>query len=60
MNSPAEKREGSVAVPSESTLELLESIAADRTVLDAWPEEERVRLHKAIASIFHREPKLRR
>ena len=42
------------------TLELLESIAADRTVLDQWPEDERVRLHKAIASIFHPEPKLRR
>nr|WP_246197254.1 SDR family oxidoreductase [Pseudoxanthomonas sacheonensis] len=41
-------------------LELLESIAADRTALDAWPEEERVRLHKAIASIYHPEPKLRR
>ena len=41
-------------------LDLLESIAADRTVLDQWPEEERVRLHKAIASIYHPEPKLRR
>ena len=60
MNSPAKKKEGSVAAPSESTLELLESIAADRTVLDHWPEEERARLHKAIASIYHPEPKLRR
>ena len=46
--------------PLADTLQLLESIAADRTVLDAWPEEERVRLHKAVASIFHPEPKLRR
>jgi len=46
--------------PIKTALELLESIAADRTVLDAWPEEERIRLHKAIASIYHPEPKLRR
>ena len=44
----------------DTLLELLESIAADRTVLDTWPEAERVRLHKAVASIFHPEPKLRR
>jgi len=41
-------------------LELLEAIAADRTVLDAWPSEDRARLHQAIASIYHPEPKLRR
>ncbi len=41
-------------------LDFLESIAADRTLLDAWPEAERVRLHQAIASIYHPEPKLRR
>ena len=57
MNSPAEKNSETAA---ESTLELLESIAADRTVLDGWPEAERVRLHQAIASIYHPEPKLRR
>ncbi len=44
----------------DQTLLLLESIAADRTVLDAWPETERARLHQAIASIYHPEPKLRR
>lgn len=41
-------------------LALLEAIAADRTVLDAWPEAERVRLHQAVAAIYHPEPKLRR
>ena len=41
-------------------LELLESIAADRTILDDCPDEDRARLHKAIASIYHPEPKLRR
>ena len=57
VNSPAEKNSETAA---ESTLELLESIAADRTVLDDWPEAERMRLHQAIASIYHPEPKLRR
>ncbi|MEF9979033.1 MAG: SDR family oxidoreductase [Thermomonas sp.] len=45
---------------AHDTLALLEAIAADRTVLDAWPAEERTRLHQAIASIYHPEPKLRR
>jgi NAD(P)-dependent dehydrogenase (short-subunit alcohol dehydrogenase family) len=43
-----------------SALDLLEVIAADRTVLDAWPADERKRLHQAIATIYHPEPKLRR
>ena len=60
MNSSADKRSDSSTDPAHEALELLESIATDRTVLDAWPEEERVRLHKAIASIYHPEPKLRR
>ena len=41
-------------------LALLEAIAADRTVLDTWPAAQRTRLHQAIASIYHPEPKLRR
>ncbi len=45
---------------TDATLALLEAIAADRTVLDGWPDEQRERLHKAVASIYHPEPKLRR
>ena len=60
MNSSADKKNDAPNVPAQDTLELLESIAADRTVLDQWPEAERVRLHQAIASIYHPEPKLRR
>jgi NAD(P)-dependent dehydrogenase (short-subunit alcohol dehydrogenase family) len=41
-------------------LDLLGSIAADRTVLDAWPADDRARLHQAVAAIYHPEPKLRR
>ncbi len=60
MNSSADKKNDFPSVPAQDALELLESIATDRTVLDAWPEAERVRLHRAIASIYHPEPKLRR
>ena len=52
--------EADAASGQHLALELLEAIAADRTVLDAWPSEERARLHQAIASIYHPEPKLRR
>ncbi len=41
-------------------LEWLESIAADRTLLDGCPDEERARLHRAIAAIYLPDPKLRR
>ena len=60
MTSSTDKKKDSPGVPAQDALELLESIATDRTVLDTWPEAERVRLHQAIASIYHPEPKLRR
>ena len=52
--------DGDATSGQHRALELLEAIAADRTVLDAWPTEERARLHQAIATIYHPEPKLRR
>lgn len=45
---------------TDATLTLLEAIAEDRTVLDDWPDETRARLLRAVASIYHPEPKLRR
>ena len=48
------------AAEPHGVLDLLESIAADRTLLDAWPADARARLHQAVASIYHPEPKLRR
>jgi NAD(P)-dependent dehydrogenase (short-subunit alcohol dehydrogenase family) len=60
VTSSTDKKKDSPGVPAQDALELLESIATDRTVLDTWPEAERVRLHQAIASIYHPEPKLRR
>ncbi len=41
-------------------LELLEAIAADRTVLDAWSPEDRGRLHHAVAKVYHPDPGARR
>ena len=41
-------------------LELLESIAADRTLLDGLPVDERKRLHQAVAQVYHPEPGVRR
>ena len=35
------------------TIKLLESIASDRSVLEHLPEEDRVRLLRAIASVHH-------
>ncbi|KAB7777991.1 SDR family NAD(P)-dependent oxidoreductase, partial [Xanthomonas sp. LMG 12460] len=41
-------------------LDLLETIAADRRVLDTLPEAERVRLLQVVAQVFNPEPKARR
>jgi NAD(P)-dependent dehydrogenase (short-subunit alcohol dehydrogenase family) len=41
-------------------LELLESIAADRTLLDQLPADERKRLHQAVAHVYHPDPQVRR
>ncbi|MFC6840218.1 SDR family NAD(P)-dependent oxidoreductase [Xanthomonas theicola] len=41
-------------------LDLLEAIDADRRVLDALPEADRVRLHQVVAKVYHPEPKARR
>ena len=41
-------------------LELLEAVAADRTLLDAVPQADRSRLHRAVAKVYHPEPGQRR
>ena len=43
-----------------TALDLLESIAADRTLLDALPAEDRSRLHRVVAQVYHPEPGARR
>ena len=59
-NTTAPSTDADDSTSAHDALALLESIAADRTVLDSWPSDERTRLHQAIASIYHPEPKLRR
>jgi len=41
-------------------VELLELIAADRRLLDTLPEEERKRLHQAVAQVYNPDPAARR
>jgi NAD(P)-dependent dehydrogenase (short-subunit alcohol dehydrogenase family) len=43
-----------------STADLLERIAADHTLLDQLPAEDRARLHLAIAQAYHPDPVVRR
>ena len=43
-----------------TTLELLESIATDRTLLDGLPADDRKRLHHAVAQVYHPDPGFRR
>ena len=43
-----------------SLTEFLESLAADRTLLDDLPDEERERLHKAVAAFYNPDPVARR
>ena len=45
---------------SRSAVELLELIAADRRLLDTLPEEERKRLHQAVAQVYNPDPAARR
>jgi NAD(P)-dependent dehydrogenase (short-subunit alcohol dehydrogenase family) len=41
-------------------LELLESITADRTLLDQLSADDRKRLHQAVAHVYHPDPQVRR
>lgn len=43
-----------------AALEVLESIAADRSVLDAVPVDDRARLHQLVARVYHPDPGARR
>ena len=42
------------------TTDLLEAVAADRTLLDRLPEIDRERLHQAVARVYHPDPIQRR
>ena len=61
MSSPAAPPDAAVLLERLRELtDLLESLAADRRLLDAIPPEARERLHRALAEIQHPDPSTRR
>ncbi len=49
-----------LAADARACIAFLDAIAADRTLLDRLPAEDRGRLHQAVASVYHPDPVLRR
>src|SRR4029079_6931229 len=50
----------SIADEVQTTLQLLEAIAADRTLLDRLSPDDRARRHQAVAQVYEPDPALRR
>jgi NAD(P)-dependent dehydrogenase (short-subunit alcohol dehydrogenase family) len=50
----------SIAEEVQTTIQLLEAIASDRTLLDRLSPEDRARLHQAVAQVYDPDPALRR
>ena len=50
----------SIADEVQTTIQLLEAIASDRTLLDRLSPEDRARLHQAVAKVYDPDPVLRR
>ena len=50
----------SIADEVQTTIQLLEAIASDRTLLDRLSPEDRARLHQAVAQVYDPDPALRR
>lgn len=46
--------------PDAAVLAVLEQVAADRSLLDTWPDQDRARLYQAVAAIANPTPKFRR
>lgn len=57
---PADAGDATAPERVRAALDLLEAIAADRSVLDALPVDDRKRLHQAVARVYHPEPGARR
>src|SRR5687768_13929776 len=55
-----ENNDGAFAERVRATVELLELIAADRSLLHGLPANERERLHQAVAEVYHPDPVARR
>jgi NAD(P)-dependent dehydrogenase (short-subunit alcohol dehydrogenase family) len=60
LTSPTDDTTVSFADRLRIALDLLESIVADRTLLDQLPAGERKRLHQAVAHVYHPDPQVRR
>jgi len=52
--------DGALLEKLRAATDLLESLDADRTLLDRLPSEDRARLHQVIAQIYHPDPVARR
>jgi NAD(P)-dependent dehydrogenase (short-subunit alcohol dehydrogenase family) len=57
---PADSANPALQERLRAATELLESVAADRTLLDRLPVEDRERLHHAVARVYHPDPIQRR
>ena len=57
---PADNADQALLERLRAATELLESIAADRLLLDQLPAEDRDRLHQAVAGVYHPDPIARR
>ena len=57
---PASDADDSLPRRARVALELLEAIRDDRSVLDALPDADRIRLLQAVAVVHHPEPRARR
>jgi NAD(P)-dependent dehydrogenase (short-subunit alcohol dehydrogenase family) len=60
MNTQVPTSDGDIAIQLQAAIALLETIAADRTLLDDLPADQRAQLHQAIARIYQPDPGLRR
>ncbi|WP_238530878.1 SDR family oxidoreductase [Rhodanobacter sp. IGA1.0] len=58
--SPPEDTDARLLERLREAAELLESVAADRELLDRLPADDRQRLHQAVAQVYHPDPVARR
>ena len=55
-----ERTADALAADARACIAFLDAVAADRDLLDRLPDEDRGRLHQAVASVYHPDPVLRR
>jgi len=57
---PADNPEAELLARLRAAAQLLEAVAEDRQLLDRLPAEDRQRLHRAVAGVYHPDPGARR